>query len=361
MFTDNGNIVGDSMIAALMARCGYEHDGTEAKDNPYVGMTLREMARNALTDRGVGMAGANPMQMIAMAFTHSSSDFGQILLDVAHKSLLMGWNNSEETFDKWTLKGQLSDFKTAHRVGLDSFPALRKVRQGAEYKYVTVSDRGESIALATYGEMFNIDRHTIINDDLQALTDIPMMMGEAARATIGDLVYAVLKSNPKMSDNKAIFHADHKNMVSDAGLSVEQLSAARLLMRQQKSGTRHLNIRPGFLLVPTALETKAQQIIGSSSVAGADVNAGIINPIQNFAEVIAEPRLDDVASLDWYLTAAKGRDTIEVAYLNGIDTPYIEQQQGFNVDGVATKVRIDAGVAPRDARGMVKGAGVAGK
>ena len=39
-----------------------------------------------------------------------------------------------------------------------------------------------------------------------------------------------------------------------------------------------------------------------------------------------------------------------MAYLNGIDTPYMEQEQGFTVDGVATKVRIDAGVAPLDYR-----------
>ncbi|EMW3003843.1 TPA: peptidase, partial [Escherichia coli] len=45
---------------------------------------------------------------------------------------------------------------------------------------------------------------------------------------------------------------------------------------------------------------------------------------------------------------------IEVAYLNGVDTPYIDQMEGFSVDGVTTKVRIDAGVAPVDHRGLVK-------
>ncbi|MGL6122451.1 MAG: hypothetical protein ACRC1W_05390, partial [Shewanella sp.] len=59
----------------------------------------------------------------------------------------------------------------------------------------------------------------------------------------------------------------------------------------------------------------------------------------------------------WFLAAGQGRDTIEVAYLDGIDTPYIEQQNGFNIDGVATKVRIDAGVAPLDHRGLVKSTG----
>ena len=49
--------------------------------------------------------------------------------------------------------------------------------------------------------------------------------------------------------------------------------------------------------------------------------------------------------------------TIEVAYLDGNELPYIEQQQGFNVDGVATKVRIYAVVAPLDYRGLQKANG----
>lgn len=362
IFAGNGNIVGDAIKASIMQRCGHKADGVDAKDNPYTGMTLRELARMSLAERGIGLAGANPMQMVSMAFTHSGSDFGQILLDVAHKSLLVGWDDSEETFDRWTYKGSLSDFKTAHRVGLEAFPSLRQVRSGAEYKYVTVDDRGEPIALATYGELFSITRQTIINDDLQALVDIPMMMGEAAKATIGDLVYAVLTSNPAMRDGTPLFHTDHKNIAdATAGVSVETLDAARLLMRQQKSANRHLNIRPGFILTPTALESQHNQTIKSTSVKGTDANAGVSNPIQNFAEVIAEPRLDEAPQLDWYLAAAKGRDTIEVAYLNGVDAPYIEQQQGFGVDGVATKVRIDAGVAPRDYRGLVKATGTTKK
>lgn len=108
------------------------------------------------------------------------------------------------------------------------------------------------------------------------------------------------------------------------------------------------------MLTPVAIESRANQLIKSASVPGADANSGIVNPIQNFVTVASEARLDDSSPTDYYLTAAQGRDTIEVAYLDGIDTPYLEQQQGFTVDGAAFKVRIDAGVAPLDWRGLVK-------
>lgn len=350
IYAGNGNIVGDSVRASVMARAGYQD---YEKDNAFNSMTLRELARASLTERGVGVATYNPMQMIGMAFTHSTSDFGNILLDVANKAILLGWEENDETFEKWTKKGQLSDFKTAHRVGLGAFPSLRQVREGAEYKYVTLDDKGETIALATYGELFSITRQAIINDDMNMLTDVPMKFGRAAKATVGDLVYAVLIDNEKMSDKKALFSADHKNMIT-GGMDVETISAGRTAMRQQKEGERTLNIRPAFMLVPTTLETQAIQVVKSGSVKGADVNANIINPVRDLAEIIAEPRLDDASEKDWYMASRQGSDTIEVAYLNGIDVPYIDQLEGFTSDGVTTKVRIDAGVAPVDYRGLLK-------
>ncbi len=186
------------------------------------------------------------------------------------------------------------------------------------------------------------------------LTDIPMKLGRAAKATIGDLVYVILTKNEKMrSDNKPLFSADHGNTIK-GGMDVDTIGNGRTAMRKQKEGERTLNIRPAFMLVPTALEIAAIQVVGSGSVKGADVNANIINPIRNIAEIITEPRLDINSDTTWYMTSAKGTDTIEVAYLNGVDTPYIDQQEGFTSDGVTTKVRIDAGVAPVDYRGLVR-------
>jgi hypothetical protein len=140
-------------------------------------------------------------------------------------------------------------------------------------------------------------------------------------------------------------------------LNVDNLAGARSLMKRQKSGDRTLNIRPAYLLVPTMLESLADQIINSTSVPGTDSNSGIKNPVKGMAEIIAEPRLDDNSEDAWYLAAAKGRDTIEVAYLDGNAAPTIESTTGFSVDGVTMKVRIDAGVAPMDYRGLLKSTG----
>ncbi len=357
----NGNIVGDSVRASLFARAGL---GEVEADNRYNNMTLRELARASLDGRGIGVASLNVMNMVGLAFTHSSSDFGSILMDAAYKALLAGWDGAEETYHLWTKPGRLSDFKVANRVGLGQFSSLREVRPGAEYKHITLTDSGETIQLATYGEIFSINRQAIINDDLDALTRIPALMGEAARATIGDLVYSILTDNPTMKDGKKLFDASRNNLfAAGSKLSLDSLSAAKTAMRLQQAAVakgakpRPLNIQPAFVLCPVALEDKAKQIIGSASVPGADANSGIDNPIRNFAKVIAEPRLDAASSTAHYQVAKKGSDTIEVAYLDGVDKPYFETQEGFTSDGMATKVRIDAGVSAVDARGMNKSTG----
>lgn len=46
-----------------------------------------------------------------------------------------------------------------------------------------------------------------------------------------------------------------------------------------------------------------------------------------------------------------------MSYLDGVETPTLEQQDGWNVDGVEFKGRMDAGVAPLDFRPMAANPG----
>lgn len=351
----NGDIVRDGMVDALSARLGF----AQAQDNrnPYRTMTLAEMARASLTERGVGVASyGSKMQLVGAAFTHTTSDFGNVLMDVSGKAMLRGWEASGETFQSWTKKGSLSNFQTAHRVGMSGFPALPRVHEGAEYKYVSCNDRGAPIALATYGGLFSITRQAIINDDLSAFSTLPTHLGRSASRTIGDLVYSVLTTNAAFVDGKPLFSADHGN-IDETGVAMSPaiLGELRRKMRLQKDDfDTALNITPAFVIVPAGLESAAMQVLNSTSVPGADFNSGIANPVSKMGQLIVESRLDRVATPYWYVAAEQGADTIEVAYLDGVDTPYLEEQEGWTVDGVSLKVRIDAGVAPLDYRGLAR-------
>lgn len=150
-------------------------------------------------------------------------------------------------------------------------------------------------------------------------------------------------------------------------MDTDGLNEARKAMRLQEDANGDpINVIPAYILVPPALEGQANRaVLSSSSLFPVDQsgtlnqNPGIINVVKDMAQVVVEPRLDKANNKEWYVTAAQGADTIEVAYLDGMDVPYLEQQEGFTVDGIAWKVRIDAGVAALDYRGMVKSSGAA--
>lgn len=351
-YAGNGNIVGDSVKQSLLARAGIDKDQSNTKANAYSGMSLRELARASLADRGVSVAGQNAMGIVGLAFTHSSSDFGQILIDVAHKSLLKGWESAVEDYEKFTTRGTLTDFRATKRVGLGVFSSLPEVGEGEEYSYGKIGDEGANVALATYGQLFSITRQAILNDDMHLLTKIPEKMGQAAKATIAKLVFALLTGNAIAQDGKKLFDASHNNAFNNAALDITNIDKAIQMMNDfvDASG-QPLAIEPEFLLAPTSLYTRAKQLLGSTSVEGADMNSGIINPLQGVVDPVKSARLQIANPKEWYLI---NKEAIEVSYLDGIDTPYIEQQQGFTVDGVATKVRIDAGVNVIDYRGIVK-------
>lgn len=355
----NGNIVRDGLQNSLSARINLE---PLEKDNAYAGMTLREMARAYLVENGVGIASynGNAMAIVGAAFTHTTGDFGLLLADVARRSMLKGYEEAEETFQRWTAKGTLPDFREMGRVDLTTFPSLRKVQEGAEYKYATIGDRQEKISLATYGELLSISRQAIINDDLSAFTRVPQMMGRAAIRTVGDLVYALLGSNHKMQDGKSLFHADHNNLLSAAALSIARYDEGKTRMARQKEGNSVLNIRPAYHLVPVSMESTAKALL-AAEFDPQYAEARVPNPVRGMAEVIADARLDEQSTNTSYLAASPSQyDTIEVAYLDGNDQPYMEQQQGFTVDGAVFKVRMDAGVAPLSYRTLLKMPGAAG-
>jgi phage major head subunit gpT-like protein len=349
---------------SLMSKAGLA--GGEV--NEFSSMSLREVARASLEKAGIKMVTGDPMTMVGAALgmrqfvmaggQHTTSDFVEVLANVANKSMLKGYLEAEETFAKWTAKGSLSDFKPAKRVDLNLFPTLAEVPEGGEYTYGTIGDRGESIQLATYGKMFAITRQAIINDDMSVFTRIPSRMGRAAIRTVGNLVYAVLTANAAMSDGVALFHTNHKNIGTGA-IAMAALDAARAKMALQKDpddlAEGGLNIRPAYFLTPVEIAGTAAALMASQYAPGTTTDPNIV---RGLAEVISDARLSTDSAVKWYLAANPNTtDTIEVAYLNGVSQPTLEQKDGWNVDGVEFKVRLDAGVKPLDFRGLYRSTG----
>ncbi len=352
------------VTAALSARAGLESDDSA---NELRGYTQMEMARLFLERGGIKTSGMDKMAMVGRALMpinsmHSTSDFANALKNTASKSMLRGYDEAEETFQDWTQEGNLSDFKVTDRIDLNTFSALEKVAEGGEYHSGTIGDHGEQVQLATYGKLFSITRQAIINDDLRVFTQVPRRMGRAAIRTVGNLVYAVLTGNPNMGDGVALFHASHANLAGTVALpTTASFDAARVAMGIQKDpdGNATLNVRPAFVLVPLALQGTASVVVDSETeIKSNQNNSKVPNSVRGMVTVISDARLDANSSTAWYM-AANGsmHDTIEVSYLDGNSMPTLEQQNGWSIDGVDFKVRLDAAVSPLEYRTMYKNAG----
>lgn len=332
-----------------------------AKPTELCGYSLLEIARKSLEIKGISTKELDKRELIGRSFTHSSSDFPILLANNANKSMMKGYLETEEVFDRFTSVSNLSDFKIHDRVNMSEFGDLEEVYEGGEYKYGSIGEYKEQIRLLTYGKKFSITRQAIINDDLSVFTEVPRKMGRAARRKIGDLVFSILTGNPTMADGLTLFHASHGNIATKGSqLSAASIGSARTSMRLQKdgSGKAVLNIRPSILLAPAALEDTAHLIINSETDPSQS-NSRVPNPIRNSLEIITDARLDSHSTTAWYLAANPSQfDTIEIGYLDGNSSPFLEQQEGWDVDGVEFKVRIDAAAKALEWRTLYKNNGI---
>ncbi|MFN4287470.1 MAG: prohead protease/major capsid protein fusion protein [Brevundimonas sp.] len=348
----------DAVASALLHRYSPTLFPLEDAARQYRGMTLLELARESLGNAGVSTRGLSRDEVATRAL-HSTSDFPEILAAVTNKTLRQAYEAYPRTFMLFCRQVLATDFKAMHRVQLGEAPQLLEVGESGEFKRGTLGESKESYKVKTYGRVVAITRQVLINDDLDAFTRIPAMYGNSIAQLESDVVWGIVTSNPAMADGTALFHANHRNLAgTGAALDVTSVGAARAAMAKQTGLDKKtvLNIRPAFLIVPAALELKAEQLVAQNLVPAQSGNV-VPQSIRTLAP-ISEPRLDAASETAWYLAASPNQiDTIEYAYLEGQQGAYIETRNGFDVDGVEIKCRLDFGAKAIDWRGLYKNPG----
>lgn len=346
----------EGAIDGLMIRSGIAVDKVSDNQTEYQTMSLLEMAKNRMLVFGQSVRGLDQMEIFKRAM--NTSDFANILSDVANKAMLEGFENAEETYDVWAdTTGRVNDFKEHVFARASEAPSLVEVNpDGGEYTYGKVTDKKESVTVVDYGIIVPFTRKAMVNDDLGALADIREKLGAAARRKYGDLVYAVLTGNPTMGDSKSLFHADHSNYVtssSGSAPSVTNLNTAAAAMATQKDiqGIQNLNVRPIFIIAPWALKgTIDNLLVETSPVAPGTLAAPVRNP-WSYLQPVYDARIDASVATEWFLAARKGM-TVKLFTLNGNMTPMLETREGWAVDGMEFKARVTAAAKAVDYRGL---------
>lgn len=333
-----------------------------AVGNEYSNMSLREIAKDRLHAAGVDYRNLGTDEIFSRAL--NSSDFADILADVANKALLEGFESAEETYDVWAdTSGRVDDYKPHVFARASEAPSLQEVNpDGGEYQYGKMTDAKETVTAVDYGIIVPFTRKAMVNDDIGALSDIREKLGAASKRKYGDLVYAVLTGNPAMGDGQTLFEATyHGNDVahgSGAAPSVTTLNTAAAAMATQEDllGEQKLNIRPAFLIAPWALKgTVDQLLVATQPVAPGSLANPVVNPWAYLTPVY-DARLDAADAAKWFLAARKGM-TVKLFTLNGNMAPHLETKAGWNTDGMEFKCRITAAAKAMDWRGLYRNDG----
>lgn len=347
------------ITAALLHR--YDPAAFPLRDDlgrDWTGQTLLDLARECLEVSGTATRRMARHEVAKLAL--STSDFPNILADVANKTLRQAYEAYPRTFPPFSRRRSAVDFKNINAVQLGEAPSLQKVNEKGEFTHGSIAESKETYKLATYGRIVSITRQVIINDDLSAFTRIPAGFGVAAATLESDTVWGIVTGNPNMGDGVALFHATHANLNSGgtSALALTGLGGGMATMAKQKGldGVTVLNIQPRYVAVPVALQLTAFQLI-APNIVPTKASDQVPDYIRALTP-IAEPRLDAASTSAWYLFASPDQiDTIEYAYLEGQDGVSMESRYGFDVDGVEIRARLDFGAKAIDWRGMQKNVG----
>lgn len=337
------------------------------------GMSLRDIAIDCLSREGrdprelLRMGADELYSELARQFYNPTAAFPAILDQTIRKSIVELYAAVPTTFQLFTTKGSLRDFKVTadHEYVIGGVGDFLLVPENGELK----ADKPQTELLPTrkldtYGKQFSMSRQAFINDDIGFVTEVPGLYATAAKRTIDKQVYKLLFNNSTIFDGKALFHNDHKNLIG-SGTKPTQAAIQAMIMKMQQQTDQFgeaIYVTPRTIIVPVGYEFDLSVIFHSAQVPGSANND--YNPLKDRPmQTVQSPVLNALAGANacpWFMaadpTSARG---IQVDYLNGQETPTVRRMEKPGQLGFTWDIYLDWGISVRDFRGLVKNPGVA--
>lgn len=372
-----GQDEGDKFRAAasdgLLMRAGVSTTAPAAGAQEMRGTSLRDLAIECLSREGRNVNellrkdSTELFMDLCRQFYNPSAAFPAIMDQTIRKAIVELYNHVPTTFQQFTTKGSLPDFKETadHEYLIGGVGDFLLVPENGEIK--PDMPRTELLPqrkLDTYAKQFSMTRQAFVNDDIGFLTRVPGLYAQAAKKTIDKQVYSVMYNNPAIFDGVTLFHADHKNLMG-VGTAPTQAAIQAAILQMQKQVDQFgepIYMTPRRIIVPVGYEFDLAVIFKSTQITGSTNND--INPLYNYPlEIIQSPLLNAMAgenACPWFLQAdpssARG---IQVDYLNGQETPTVRRMETPGQLGFVWDIWLDWGISVRDFRGFVKNPGVA--
>lgn len=317
----------------------------------------------------------------------SSVNTPATLANVQNKFLLQGYMFTEQSYLEICATLPVKDLKPTKSVQLFGDFQFQPLSPSGEIQHASVGDNPYANQANLQARMVTLDLQYIINDDMSAFGQLPMMLGRGWGLRVNDLVWAKYL-NPGFDDGGStnFFAATHtlsgtqkgnSNLASGATstLTSDGVKAAKLLFdRQVDPAGKPLGVAPEILLYPPELDTPAIELmnaqflvmagLASTSAASKQPNTNIwrgrFKPVMS--RYLSNSAYTGYSLTQWYLLANPAViPVIQIAALNGQMTPQIQtagQDWQFNMLGISMRGWGGVGVAMQNFRGAVASAGV---
>lgn len=364
-------------VDSLLLKSGLEIENPADGARQMMGMRMRDLAIECLQMDGTSEKGLNRRNsdelysLLARGFYNPEAAFPAILDQTIEKAYKEGHRKVSVTFDRFTKKGSLSDFKTHDNYYIAGpVGEFLEVPENGELKHdVFKDDKLPTRKLKTYGRQFTLSRKAFIDDDIGLVTSLPARYAAAARKTINKQVFQILVNNPAIYDGTPLFGTNHKNLLK-MGTGVTQDAMQTMIMalaNQLDQFGEAIIINPAKIVVPSGMKFDMYTLFYSPTINTTD-NTQAVNPLYQYKdsiEVVEDPTINALCGgmgniMPWWLFGAEGDcDGIQIDYLNGQEIPTIRRMEAPGQLGFIWDIYLDWGISVMDYRGIVKNPGVA--
>lgn len=263
--------------------------------------------------------------------TMTRSDFPLLLGAAYGRELIQEYNGITPVWQSFARRSVVPDFRPKKltellggRAGLD------KVAEAAEYKARALSEAEYEFTVDKYGARIPLTWEMLINDDLDAFSDLPTRLATAARETEDIVVTKSLLAASGSGVNTSFFKTANGNAPTALPLTADNLETALQAIKTRKDPEgRPIILRGAVLVVPSALEMTARRILEAVEIRrGTDPVTIEPNYMRGVVTLVVNPWLDVLntgakAAGTWFVlpNPATSRPAVVAGFLRGHETP----------------------------------------
>ena len=378
MHSDPGDNFRAAATDALLMRTGVNVTNPAQGVEQFRGMSLRDLAIECMARDGQGstaellrMGKDDLWAMACRQFFNPTSAFPAILDSTIRKTIENRYQTVPTTFQLWTSKGSVADFKPNkdHSYLAGGAGEFLLVGENGELKHDTPkTELLPQRKIDTYGRQFSMSRQAFINDDIGFITEVPGLYAASAKRTINKQVYSILVKNPAIFDGVTLFNAAHNNLIAaGAKPSIDTMQAIMLkLLRQTDPFGEAITIQPRYVIVPVGYGFLLSQLLETQQIDVTGIGSKTMNPLYNYRnqlQVIEEGTLNVLTgegnAVPWFMVGDPSyAKSLQVDYLNGQETPTIRRSEVPGQLGYVWDIWLDWGITAVDFRGIAKNPGV---